>query len=446
MPAERNAFKLGLTMILFIVLLVGILVFFAPRGGGDVVFTVCYPHNRLTTVLKPGGLVRCGGDTVGSVVSLELKEMKDPASGMPTLFTLITFRVDSRIGLREDCRITPVGPLLGEGGQLVIQDRGDGKVLAEGQMIKGNPGADLTNLMQIVADQLDVKEPTSLLAMIRTQLDSGDPGSMIGKILKSLDDVNAVTAALNREFDIREKATLVAKIHGIIDHLNEATQLLRDQMDQEKDAALMSKLNRTLDTLQGGLQTVVAMLNENREPLTQTVASIRNTSEILEQQIAARIAEQLDLSNAAGLLAKIHVSIDRLGRSLDDINAITGATREVIVLNKEQISGMLANFKETSDHLKGAALEIRRSPWRLFYQPTLEEVAQANVFDAARAFSEAASKLDDAAARLQAVQAAAGTQAPLGDEELIRIRGQLEQTFANFVKAETALWQELKIK
>jgi ABC-type transporter Mla subunit MlaD len=328
----------------------------------------------------------------------------------------------------------------------VIQDRGDGKVLAEGQMIEGNPGADLTNLMQIVADQLDVKEPTSLLAMIRGQLDSGDPGSMIGKILKSLDDVNAVTAALNREFDIREKATLVAKIHGIIDHLNEATQLLRDQMDQGRDAALMSKLNRTLDTLQGGLQTVVTMLNENREPLTQTVASIRNTSEILEQQIAARIAQQLDLSNAAGLLAKIHVSIDRLGRSLDDINAITGVTREVIVLNKEQISGMLANFKETSDHLKGAALEIRRSPWRLFYQPTLEEVAQANVFDAARAFSEAAVKLDDAAARLQAVQSAAGPQAPIGDEEMIRIRGQLEQTFANFVKAEAALWQELKIK
>ena len=446
MPEERNAFKLGLTMILFLVLLVAILVFFAPRGGGDVTFTVRYPHNRLTTVLKPGGLVRCGGDTVGSIVSLDLKEIEDPTSGVPTLFTLIRFRVDSRIGLREDCRITPVGPLLGEGGQLVIQDRGDGKVLAEGATIEGNPGADLTNLMQMVADQLDVKEPGSLMAMIRSQLDGGDPRSMIGKILKSLDDVNAVTAALSREFDDREKATLVVKIHGIIDHLNEATQLLRDQMDQSRDAALMSKLNRTLDTLGGGLETVVAMLEENREPLTQTVASIRNTSEILERQIAARIAEQLDLSNAAGLLAKIHVSIDRLGRSLEDIKAITGASREVIVLNKEQISGMVSNFKETSDHLKGAAQEIRRSPWRLFYQPTVEEAAQANVFDAARAFSDAAGKLDDAAARLQAVQAAAGPEAPIRDEELSRLRGQLEQTFSNFVKAEAALWEQLKIK
>ena len=446
MPAERNAFKLGATMILFLVLLVGILVFFAPRGGGDVTFKVRYPHTRITTVLKPGGLVRCGGGTVGSIASLELQEMKDPASGVPTLFSVITFRVDSKVGLRKDCKITPVGPLLGEGGQLVIQDRGDGPKLAEGQLIEGNPGADFTNLMQTIADQLDAKDPASLLGMISSQLNGGNPKSMIGKILKSLDDVNAVTTSLSREFDDREKAALIAKLHGIMDNINEATSLLRDQMDQAKDAAMMAKLNRTLDTLQGGLQTVVTMLNENREPLAQTVASIRNTSEIIEKQIAARIAEQLDTSNAASLLAKVHVSLDRLGKSLEDISAVTGAAREVIVLNKDQIGGMIANFKETSDHLKGAAADIRRSPWRLLYQPTIQEVAQANIFDAARAFSDAAARLDDAAARLQTIGAPGGMPAPVRDEQLVKIRDQLQQTFADFTKAEAALWQQLKIK
>ncbi|HSW44472.1 MAG TPA: hypothetical protein VLM89_02770 [Phycisphaerae bacterium] len=445
MPAERNAFKLGLTMILFLGLLIVVLAFFAPRGGGNVTYRVRYPHNRLTTVLKPGGLVRCGGETVGTIDALELQEMKDPASDMPTLYTVITFRVDEKVGLREDCRITPVGPLLGEGGQLVIQDRGDGKAVAEGDLIEGNPGADLTYLMQVMADQLDPKDPTSLLAMLRGQLDGANPKSMIGKILQSLDDINAVTASLSREFDAREKAALIVKLHGIVDNMNQATAMLRDQMDRTQDAAMMTKLGRMLDTLQGGLQTVVAMLDDNREPLTRTVASIRNTSEILEKQIAARIAEQIDVNNPAGMLAKVHVAIDRLGRSLAEMNAITGSVREVVVLNKDHLSGMISNFKETSEHLKGAATEIRRSPWRLFYQPTIEESAQANVFDAARAFSDAASKLDDAAARLQAAQAAE-VQAPLSNEELAKIREQLQITFSNFTKAETALWQQLKIK
>ncbi len=446
MPAERNAFKLGLTMILFCALFVGILVFFAPRGGGDVTFQVRFPHNTLSTVLKPGGLVRCGGDTVGSIDSLDLQEMKDLRSGTTALFSVVTFRVDSALGLRQDCAITPVGPLLGEGGQLVIQDRGDGAALPPGSLIEGNPGADLANLMQALADQLNAKDPTSLLAMIRKQLDSGDSKSMLGKILRSLDDINAVTASLSQQFDHREKEALVAKLHTIMDNINEATSLLRDEMDHTRDAAAMAKINRMLDTLQGGLQTAVTLVNDNREPLNQTIASIRNTSRILEKDIAERIAQQLDVSNQAGLMAKVHVSIDRMGRSLADLNAITGAARQVVVLNKEQLSGMILNFKETSDHLKGAALDIRRSPWRLFYQPTMDEVAEANVFDAARAFSEAATRLNDAAARVQAIQAASDPQTPLPDEQLNKIRDQIEQTFDNFTKAEAALWKELKIK
>lgn len=446
MPAERNAFKLGLTMIVFLFLLLGILAFFAPRGGGDATFKVRFPHDRISTVLKAGNLVRCGGDTVGSITGLELQEMKDSVSGLSTLYTVATFRVQSRVGLRRDCKVTPVGPLLGELGQLVIQDRGDGPLLEQGAMIEGHPGADLTNLMQVVSDELNPKDPTSLLAMVRMQIDGADSKSMMGKILRSLDDINAVTSALSREFDVREKAALVGKLHAIMDNINEATHLLRDQMDQTRDAALMAKLGRSLDTLQSGLQTVVAMLNDNREPLNQTVASIRNTSRILEKDIAVRIAQQLDTSDAASLMAKIHVSVDRLGRSLADMNAVTGAAKDVMVLNKEQLSATLVNFKETSDHLKGAALEIRRNPWRLLYQPTMDEVAEANLFDAARAFSDAATRLDDAVARLQSVQAAAGSEAPLHETELVKIRDQLKQTFDNFTKAEAALWEQLKIK
>ena len=105
---------------------------------------------------------------------------------------------------------------------------------------------------------------------------------------------------------------------------------------------------------------------------------------------------------------------------------------------------MIVNLKETSDHLKAASKDIRRNPWRLFYQPTLEEASQANVFDAARSFSEAATKLDDALARLQTISQDGKTT--VDDKQLKGLRDQLQQSFSQFSKVESALWEQLKIK
>jgi len=446
MPAERNAFKLGLTMILFVVLFVAVLYFLAPTGGGDMSLKVRFPHNEFTTILKPGGEVICGGYSVGAIRGLDLVEMFDTHGGGNLLYSVVTISVDSSIGLKKDCKIVPEGMLLGDGGKLVVLDRGMAEPVKEGDTIDGQTTSDIAALTRTLAAQLDPKDPASLLAMIKSQLDATDAKSLLGKIHRSLDDVNTVTASISHEFDPREKAALIAKLHGIMDRINDATRLLRDQMDQEVDQAMAAKLHQMLDTLQGGLQNVVDMFDENREPITQTIAHVRNTSQILEEQIAAKIAKEFDVSEAASLLAKVHVSIDRLGDSLTDINAITASSKEVLLLNKEQISGMLANFKQTSDHLKAASKEIRRSPWRLFYQPSIEEAEQANVFDAARSFSEAATRLDDVIVRLQALDEATGGEELARDEQLANIRDQLQQTFSHFTQAETALWEQLKIK
>ena len=124
MKQDRNAFKLGLTVILFIGLFVGVLMFLAPRGGGDMALNVRFPHNQLTTSLKVGSEVACGGQTVGSIKSMSLVEMPDPRTGYKNLFAMVRVKVRSGLGLREDCRIVPEGPLLGGVGRLLILDRG----------------------------------------------------------------------------------------------------------------------------------------------------------------------------------------------------------------------------------------------------------------------------------------------------------------------------------
>lgn len=445
MPRERNAFRLGLTLITFFVLFVAVLVFLAPRGGGNLPLFVRYPHDTFTTVLKTGSEVSCGGKTVGSVKSVDLREEPGPSGG-ESLSVMVSITVDSSLDLRRDCRIVPEDLLLGGPGKLVIAARGVGEPVAAGDVIDGEAGASVASLTRLLAAQLDARDPTSLLTLIRSQLDPADARSMMSKLHASIDDLNAVTLSVRNEFNPRQTAALLAKLHSVFDNVNEMTRLLRAEANGSSEQAMVGKLHRSLDAMNEGLTTIVAILKENREPLAATVGHIRGTSEVLEQQIAARIARQLDPADAAGLLAKVHVALDRLNGSLRDINVITASGRDVLVLNRDQLGRMIENLKETSDHLKAASKEIRRSPWRLFYQPTLAEAEQANVLDATRAFSEAATRLDDAVARLEVLSRESTATQPAGDEQLIQIRDQLQQTFQNFSKAESALWDRLQLK
>lgn len=444
MSSNRNAFHLGLVLLTFLALGIGVLVFLAPRGRGDFDLLVRFPHHQVTTTLIAGSEVVCGGMTVGKVKSITLQEMQDPADGRPELFTVAAVRVQSSIDLREDCRIAPEGPLLGGAGRLVILDRGLGRTLTAGQTVEGQVAADFAGLTRMLAAQLDVRDPTSLLAVLKSQLDASDPGSLLAKIHTSLSDINAVTTSIRAEFDPGQRAALLAKLHSILDNVNVMTCLLRGEVDRSSDLALVARVHAALDRLDRGLATVVELLEDNREPITETITNVRNTSRILETQIAARIAAQLDTAQAAGLLAKVHVAVDRLGGSIEDMNVITAEARQTVVLNRDGVNAIVANFKETSDHLKAASKEIRRNPWRLFYQPTIEEAEQANVFDAARAFAEAATRLDDALLRVQALSQAGGT--PVGDKQLTLIRDQLQQTFSQFNRAEAALFEQLKIR
>jgi len=445
MPAQRNAFKLGLTLILILVLLLGVLYFLAPTGAGDMSLTVRFPHTKFATILKPGGEVMCAGKVVGSVRSLDLDEMVDQDTGQTVFYALVNINVDSSIGLRKDCKIAPQNPLLGGSGTLVILDRGLGDPIDPKVPIDGQTTFTMAALTQMLASQLDPKDPASLLAVIHSQLQAEDPKSLVGKIHTMLDDLKAVTDSVRNEFDPKQKQALLAKLHSIMDHINGATGMLRDEVDRQMDAAMIAKIHTTLDTLNSGLATMVEMLEENREPIAETVAHIQRTSEILEQQIAARIAAQLDAQAPASLMAKVHVNVDRLGQSLRDFNDITAVGRDAMVMNKDQINKMIANFKETSDHLKSAAKDIRRNPWRLLYQPSIKEAAQANIFDAARSFAEAATQLDDAAAKLQAVSDAGRPEILTDDQQLSQILERLQQTFDNFTKIEGTLWKELKI-
>ena len=101
---------------------------------------------------------------------------------------------------------------------------------------------------------------------------------------------------------------------------------------------------------------------------------------------------------------------------------------------------LAGSVKEAGDNLKFATAEIRRSPWRLLYKPRPGEVANLNLFDAARDFAEGANNMSDAATALRDA-----LKDPQANPDMIKkLVGQLDESFGKFQKVEDELWKRVK--
>ena len=86
-----------------------------------------------------------------------------------------------------------------------------------------------------------------------------------------------------------------------------------------------------------------------------------------------------------------------------------------------------------SDQLKLTSIEVRSQPWRLLHAPTNKEMSSQVLYDATRAYAEAASDLRAASEALQATDG----QQPA--EMVEQLRGAVEKYRA----AEQALMDKL---
>ena len=220
------------------------------------------------------------------------------------------------------------------------------------------------------------------------------------------------------------------KLHVLLDNINATTAQLRTQVQPEADGTLLAKVHAALDSANTGLGEVAEILAQERVPVHETLQSVRRTADLLEHEIAAPIAAELNLANARSLLNQV----------------VTDRARTLVVLNEDQVNRLMTNLSETAAHLKSASKDLRRNPWRLFYRPSLEETRQLNIFDAAREFAEAASRLDDSTTQLAALMKSHDGAIPADDAQLAEIRQRLQQTFEDYVRAEEALWKQLNVR
>jgi len=449
MAKQRNYFSLGLWVLAVLALFFAALIFIGGRQWGRAyrAYTLRYPVNfALPDEIKPGAQIYCGGTPVGRVEGIKLRAVEGEAPAS-SLWAYLDIRVNRTVELRSDCSIVARGLLLGGGGKLIITDPGrGGTVLDEGAVIDGAPSGSVDAAIDALNAELDPRNPAGLLTTIKAQLDPADVHGILGKVHGSLDDLNAMTRSLARQLEPAERDALLAKLHAVLDNVNAATRQLREQMQAGGDATLLAKVHAALDGLNRSLAGVSGMVEENRPTIREALQAVQRTADTIEHGVAEPIATELNLANTQSLLNQLHRSFEKINVSLADVEVISDKTKTVVVLNEDRFNQLMMNISETAAHLKGAAKDLRRNPWRLFYRPSLEETKQLNIFDAAREFAEAASRLDDSATQLSALMKSYGGVIPTDDPTLAEVRARLEQTFEDYTRAEEALWKQLDVR
>ena len=446
MTRRGENFALGLTTIALLALVLGTVLFLYPalRGGGRAV-EIHFRHEDGMAPLKAGSMVLLADAVdVGRVRSVQIREYPATASQPARTVFVVAAEIREDVPLYGECRITTNQPAIGGSGYLSILRVGTpGKPLKE--PIEGLPPQTFQAAIGTLSGELP--KVSRFIDLLSAAADPEVEGSVLHKMLVSLDDLNAMTGELRTQLRPQEQQALLYKVHAILDELNLTTAALRGELVGGDEGNLLAKVHLGLDRLGEGLAEATAMLKEGRPLVRDTLASVEHATRTIDQEVLADLEAQLDPNDPASLLAKIHVSIDCLNASLEDLHAITTAGEHMLARNRPALERTVGNLKATSAELLHGVQELALNPSRLLWGPGSQRGKQQLAFLAARSFAAAASDLDDAAEHLEGVLQ---TLPPSGQfseteaEELRQIRAAVRATFERFQQAEETFWEELK--
>lgn len=448
MKGRHEDFLLGLTTIALVAIFLGTVLFLYPTlraPAGRLITIRFWQEDGMAPISEGSPVMLSGSMRVGEVQKIVTERLpyRTARGEIERLAFLVTAKIDENLKLGGDCQITSDQPAVGGGGSIVILNVGNlNEPLVE--PISGLPPQSLSAVISALSRR--VVGPGGMLERLEDALDPEKPNSAYHKVLVSLKDINAITAELRTQLSPAEQQTLMYKLSAILDDINSATRALRDETSRADADSLVSKTSLAMDRLNESLSEAALLLRDNRPALTSAVAAADRTLQKVDAELIDKLVAELDRNNPESLLGKLHVSMNRVNATLADFLAIAATGREVVALNRPLIDRSILNFKEMSDQLRLASVEIRLAPWRLLFQPDEKERQKLGTFEAARTFAEAATYLDDAAARLQAISAATGSDGqPIASrDEIQRIQESLKAAFERFSRAENYLYEKLQ--
>ena len=401
MPSDRNALKSGAFILLTVIAIIAIII--GIKGLRDlsepkVLRAVSFAFTSNLSGLAVGDDVRVGGVKVGTVQSITLvgaTEAELKSKEPPRIRVAYTF--PSRYVLHRDAVLRVDAPLTGT-PSLNFESLGSAEVLANSEELTGWPGG----FQELLASAPSLQ---SILRNVdqKTVPMVNDTVAKFGKTAESFTGTGEhATALIN---DVQSKVgPAVDKYHAVADVGAQMLVKIRD---------LFGDTGPDFRTVVSNLATSTTTIKNKLPGIIDKVAASVASANVALEDVKAVALNAKDLSNSA---------------------------KGVLVGNKGKIDNMIVSLKAASDNLKNATAEVRRSPWRLLYKPAPNEMANLNLYDAAREFAEGANELNDASLALRD----ALTNKEMDKESLQKLMDKVQKTFEKFATVEDKLWVKVQ--
>lgn len=428
---QRNNIRAGIFVTIAGALTIGILLalsdlasMFEPTST----YRVSFPVSSGVGDLTNGSSVRLGGLKIGRVNDVALRT-SDGAMHVDRIE--VEFEVDEALELYDNAVLMIGQPLLGAEAWVSIASVGDptagGTRLATGSLIYGAsaPGM-LTDLLgpenasradEIVAD---LKAFSSFLASV-----DGEYDQRIRPMLEdaglTVDELRALVARVRGE-DWPRWASAVDRVFtdvsSITDNMNGAVEDGRALIANFDGTA--TRANEFIDANRPEVDAFIRRLNETGVDL---------------QAIVKRIdAETID---------RVHAFLDQGQQGLESFTRVGDRLNQELNVIGPDLEAAMANARLASEQLKLTTVEVRRSPWKLLYQPTKGEFEHELLYEAARSFAVAASDLRAASEAVDRVMTNHGERLAIDPQTASQLREHLQSSFERYRAAQQRLMDVL---
>lgn len=364
-------------------------------------------------ILAPGAEVRAGGHKIGSVGGVRLAYEDDAPQGVD-----VSIVIDRGLALHQDAVARIEIPLLGTGAVVNFIHFGSGTPLAEGGRIAGRPSPGLLAQTGLNDEDIDnIRRSIASMAAasdrVRILLEDIEPqlGQSLEGLNRTIEDAQAITA------NVRERLPM-----------------LGDDVE-----STLGEVRTSIESW----TSLATRLDDRTVALTQVIEGVRDTIDTNRpniDRIIADLAELTDRTRAELLPAAIDTA-ENARRATNEGAQLAADARALFDAEAPGLRRMTANLRLASDQAKLTMLEVRRSPWRLLQRPTTRELEGELLYDATRAFAQAASDLRAASESLIALSTdeAGPIDMPSRQRAIEQLHNELLTNFDNYRAAEQFL-------
>jgi hypothetical protein len=161
----------------------------------------------------------------------------------------------------------------------------------------------------------------------------------------------------------------------------------------ENADATVASLRKDYDAWRGdvtsGLQSASSAMKKLDTTMDDAKVAVKDAREVVAH------FRETNLKQVDAILDDAQRGADKFANAMENLD--TELTARI-----PDVRTMMSDLRQGAAQVKLATMEVRRSPWKLLYRPTGDELARENLYESARAFAIASSDMRVAGETLQA--------------------------------------------